>query len=86
VKARRDYSDYLRDILNGVEKVRRFTQGMGFAQFASDDKTVFAVIRGLEIVGEAAKRLPRSLRDRHPQVPWRAITGMRACSPTTISA
>jgi uncharacterized protein with HEPN domain len=85
VKARRDYSDYLRDILDAVEKIQRFTQGMTFAQFASDDKTVFAAIRGLEIIGEAAKRLPRSLRDRCPQVPWRAITGIATCSPTTIS-
>jgi len=48
-----------------------------FEAFAANDEKVFAVIQALEIIGEAAKQLPDSLRDRYPEVPWREVTGMR---------
>ena len=42
-----------------------------------DDKTIFAVVRALEIIGEATKRIPQTVRDQEPSVPWRAMAGMR---------
>jgi len=77
MKPKRAYSDYLRDILDAIEKVQAFTHSLSFNQFVNDDKTVWAVIRGLEIIGEATKQLPSSLRRRYPQVPWREVAGMR---------
>ena len=73
----REYADYLEDILDAMAKAESFVQGMSFDQFATDDKTVFAVIRALEIVGEAARRIPDSFRSRHPHVPWRLMAGTR---------
>ena len=73
----RAYADYLRDILDAADKAGRFVGEMDAAAFEADDKTVFAVIRALEIIGEAAKRIPPSFRKRHPDVPWRQMTGMR---------
>ncbi|MBU0703170.1 MAG: DUF86 domain-containing protein [Chloroflexi bacterium] len=77
MKAKRIYADYLEDILNAVERVAQFIAGMTFDQFAADDKTVFAVICALEIIGEATKRIPQSVRDNYSKVPWREMVGMR---------
>ncbi len=77
MSAKRSYIDFLADILDAIEKVTRFVAGMNFEEFSKDDKTVFAVVRGLEIIGEATKRIPFSVRDSHPEIPWREITGMR---------
>lgn len=49
--------------------------GMNFEQFSEDRKTFYAVTRALEIISEAARRLPPEIRDRHPHLPWRAIMG-----------
>jgi uncharacterized protein with HEPN domain len=77
MKEKRDSSDYLRDVLDAIDKIARFTRGMGFDQFASDEKTQFAVVRAMEIVGEASKQIPRAARSRHTEVPWTKMAGMR---------
>jgi uncharacterized protein with HEPN domain len=73
----RNYEDYLNDILDAIRKIEAFTKGMTFEIFKEDDKTVFAVIRAMEIIGEAAKHIPDDVRSQHPQVPWKAMAGMR---------
>jgi uncharacterized protein with HEPN domain len=73
----REVTDYLRDILEAAASARQFVSGMDFDAFAADKKTVFAVVRALEIIGEAAKKVPPSMRTQYPNVPWRDIAGMR---------
>ena len=73
----RNYADYLRDILDACDKARQFVVGMDYEQFARDSKTAFAVVRAIEIVGEATKRIPPDVRQRFADVPWRSMTGMR---------
>ncbi len=73
----RSYSDYLNDIRDAVEKAGRFTAGLTYEQFRENDEKVFAVIRALEVVGEAAKSIPPHLRRRYSEVPWKDIAGMR---------
>jgi uncharacterized protein with HEPN domain len=74
---KKDYRDYLDDIINAITKAEQFIGKMSFEDFEKDEKTIFAVVRALEIIGEAAKKLPESLKNKHPKVPWREISGMR---------
>jgi uncharacterized protein with HEPN domain len=74
---RRDYRDSLEDIYNAARKALQFVEGIAYEDFLADDKTVYAVIRALEIVGEASKRIPQDLRERYPQIPWRSMAGIR---------
>ncbi len=71
------YLDYLKDMLDSIEKAQLFVIGMTYADFAVDAKTVFAVIRALEILGEAAKQIPAEVQSRQPDIPWRDLAGMR---------
>ena len=65
---KRAFVDYLRDILDAANKAEQFTHGMDLAQFMADEKTQFAIIRALEIVGEAAKNVPSHIHKRYPEI------------------
>jgi uncharacterized protein with HEPN domain len=74
----RDVRPFLEDVLENLRLAREFVGGMSSAaELAADRRTLYAVIRALEIVGEAAKRLPGDVRARAPEVPWAAMAGMR---------
>jgi len=73
----RDYTDYIKDIINSIDEIEEFTANMIFKSFVEDKKTVNAIIRSLEVLGEAAKKLPEEIRKKYPDVPWKRMAGMR---------
>ena len=74
---KREYEDYLRDMLENAEKALSFVQGMDYDGFCTDDKAVYAVIRAFEIIGEAARQIPENVRQSNPEIQWREIAAMR---------
>jgi uncharacterized protein with HEPN domain len=74
---KREYEDYLHDMLENAGKALSFVQDMDYDGFCMDDKAVYAVIRALEIIGEAARQIPEQFRQSHPEIQWREIAAMR---------
>ncbi|MBD2038864.1 DUF86 domain-containing protein [Leptolyngbya sp. FACHB-321] len=73
----RNTQDYLQDILNTIEIAEQFVAGITFTEFQTDQKTIFAVTRAIEVIGEAAKYIPLALRNQYAEISWKSITGMR---------
>jgi uncharacterized protein with HEPN domain len=73
----RDYNLYISDILQSIKNISEYTAGMDETKFKSDKKTIDAVIRNFEIIGEAANKLPDEIRMKTPKIPWRDIIDFR---------
>ena len=73
----RDYKVYLDDILESIRKIQRYTAGLSFPELSGDEKTLDAVLRNLEIIGEAVKNVPEDVKVKFPEVEWRKIAGLR---------
>ncbi len=67
----------LSDILDAIARIQRYIGEMSFDDFSVDEKTVDAVVRNFEIIGEAARNVPDSVQYRHPEIPWAEMIGMR---------
>ncbi len=73
----REWRVRVEDILGSITKIERYTAGMTFDTFQGDDRTVDAVIRNFQIIGEAARHVPPEVESRFPHVPWIEMRGMR---------
>lgn len=73
----RDFRLYLLDIIAAIDRIEQFTEGMDLTAFRMDDKTTSAVLQKLEVVGEATKQIPKEIRQKNPQLPWKEMAGMR---------
>ena len=77
MRPRRFYLDYLQDILQATEDALSFVDGMDYPTFLTDPRTNLAVVRALEIMGEAARHIPANIRRSYPEIPWQDVVGMR---------
>lgn len=74
---KRDYKLFIKDILVCIDRIERFVGEMSFDEFMKDEKTKSAVVREIEVMGEAAKNIPKSIRERNKYIPWNQIAKTR---------
>lgn len=67
----------LSDICEAIDRIEQYTSGISFEAFSKDQKTIDAVVRNLEIIGEVANRLPDDLKDSHSDIEWYKVVGLR---------
>jgi uncharacterized protein with HEPN domain len=75
--SKRDWTLFLQDMLESIGNIAQYTSGMSFQDFLKDTRTRDAVVRNLEVLGEAARRIPDDIRERYPEIPWAQIVGLR---------
>ena len=75
--SKRDVKLYVKDILEAIKAIEKFVEGIDFENFKEDDKTSSAVIRKFEIIGEATKNIPQSIKEKYPHIPWKEMAGFR---------
>jgi len=75
--SRRDTQLLIEDILEAANRILSYTKDLSFEDFTTDQKTVDAVARNFEIIGEAASRLPEQFKSKYPEINWIRITGLR---------
>lgn len=75
--SKRSDEGYLKDMLEGTTRISDYCKGLSFEQFLKDIKTQDAVVRNIEIIGEAVKNISEGLKTKHTEIPWKSIAGMR---------
>ncbi|HUD01808.1 MAG TPA: DUF86 domain-containing protein [Rhabdochlamydiaceae bacterium] len=73
----RDWAFRIQDILRAIDKIESFIKGMTLSKFQKNELVIDAVVRNLEIIGEASKSIPIAVRRKYPDIPWNQMGGMR---------
>ena len=74
---KRDVAVYIEDILECIAKIEEYTKDITESSFYENTQVQDAVLRRLEIIGEAVKHVPQNIRDKYPEIPWKRVAGMR---------
>lgn len=74
---KRSYRMFVEDILEAMDKIERYIKGLSYETFAENEMIVDAVIRNLEIIGEASRNIPEAVREKYPDIPWKRMIGLR---------
>lgn len=74
---KRDYTLFIKDILKAIVNIEEFIQNVHFEEFCKDEKTQSAVVWQIQIIGEATKNIPATIRDKYPEIPWRYMARIR---------
>lgn len=73
----RNYDLYLQDVVTAIDRIASYIKGVDRGEFEKDQMRLDAVIRNLQIIGEAIRKIPESIQKRYPSIPWREIAGLR---------
>ncbi len=73
----RDFRHFLLDIWLEIGHIEEFSRALVCEQMTADRKSMYAIVRCLEIIGEAAKKIPKDIRSDYPEIPWKSMAGMR---------
>jgi uncharacterized protein with HEPN domain len=73
----RSYKLFVEDILEAMDKIDRYTEGLTSDSFAESEMVIDAVVRNLEVIGEASRYIPEDVRDKYPDIPWKRMVGLR---------
>lgn len=73
----RDYKLYLDDILKAIRKIEKHSNVLGIERLKDDDLIIDGIVRNLEIIGEAVKNIPAQVKNKHPNIEWKKISGLR---------
>jgi uncharacterized protein with HEPN domain len=76
-KVKKEFLDYLEDIIKAMNDALSFVESMEFFDFEKDKKTIYATLRAIEIIGEAVKKIPSEIKENYPEIPWKEMAGMR---------
>jgi uncharacterized protein with HEPN domain len=74
---KRSTQEFLLDIDQNIERAIDFVKDLNFDQFCQDQKTLYAVVRAIEVIGEAVKNIPDEIYEQYPEVPWSSVAKMR---------
>jgi len=75
--SKRDWKLFINDILECIEKIENYLSGISYEEFIKDEKTKDAVVRNLEIIGEAANQIPEEIKKKHQEILWKQVTGLK---------
>lgn len=73
----RDHRLYIEDILESINKIEKYTKGMSFEKFSKDEKTIDAVVRNFEIIGEATRQLDSGIKKKYSDIEWKSMIAFR---------
>ena len=73
----RSYKLYLKDILVAIKKINKYTKGLTFGRLKRNALVIDAIVRNLEIIGEASKNIPTKIREKYPDIEWKKVCGLR---------
>ncbi len=76
-KQKREHLFFIKDILDSIRKIEKYTKGLSFEELKKNEMVLDAVIRNFEIIGEAAKNIPKDIKEKYPYVEWKEAAGFR---------